>query len=136
MELRQNHRYRLTAQVGFTCEYANGDIQEGNGLTRDISKSGIFILSSAAPPLDAAVLFRVILPLPESPGTKLRGHGHVVRVEGEGFAVNADVAFRMQAEKHTRRRTSPKEEHAAAENSKQEAVSASDLKPKYLLHLQ
>ena len=136
MELRQNHRYRLTAQVSFTCGYANGDVREGKGLTRDISKSGIFILAPAAPPLDTAVILEVNLPLSEAPGTKLRSHGRVIRIEAEGFAVSADVAFRMQAEKHTRRRTSPKEEHADAESSEAKAVSGSGQKSRYALHLQ
>ena len=136
MELRQNHRYRLTAQVSFTWEFTSGDIHEGKGLTRDISKSGIFVLTPAAPPLDAAVLLEVILPLPETPGTKLRSHGHVIRIEPEGFAVDADVAFRMQAEKHTRRHSSPKDEHAGPESSDTKGISDSGPKSKYALHLQ
>ncbi len=136
MELRQDHRYRLTAQVSFTWEYAHGDIREGKGLTRDISKSGIFVLTPAAPPLDTAVLLEVILPLPETPGTKLRSHGHVIRIEPEGFAVDADVAFRMQAEKHTRRQTSPTDEHASPESNEAKGLSDMGPKNKYALHLQ
>lgn len=134
MELRQDHRYRLTAQVSFTCGGGKGDIREGTGLTRDISKSGIFVLSPAPPPLDTAIVLEVTLPLPEAPGTKLKSHGRVVRIEAEGFAVSADVAFRMLTEKHTRRRTSPEEAHADAASS--DAKAASGPKSRYALHLQ
>jgi len=134
VELRQNHRYRLAAQVSFSCKYANGDVKGGKGLTQDISKSGIFILAPAPPPLEAAVLLDVILPLPETTGTKLRSHGHVVRIEAEGFAVRTDVAFRLQAEKHAPSRTSPKQETTAAESSDAQPVSGP--KSKHVLYLQ
>lgn len=136
VELRQDHRYRLAAQVSFTCGGGKGDLREGTGLTRDISKSGIFILAPTPPPLDTAILLEVTLPLSEAPGTKLRSHGRVVRIEVEGFAVSADVAFRMLTEKHTRRRTSPEEEHADAASSDARAVSGSGPKSRYALHLQ
>ena len=133
MELRQNQRYRLAAQVIFTREYGSGITERLEGLARDISKAGIFVFAPAPPPENSVVSLEVTLPIHSSQtsGTLLRSHGHVVRSEFDGFAVSADVSFRLQGEKHSS--AAKTEETKSATTRHAAGVSA---KTKYPLHLQ
>jgi hypothetical protein len=98
VELRQNKRYRLKASVAFSWELLDGDSIQGEGHTRDISPAGVFVLTGFRPPLGASVKLEVVLPSlrEEHSGASLRTYGHVVRAEEIGFAVVADMGFRMQ----------------------------------------
>ena len=71
----------------------------GEGYTRDISPSGVYVLTSDRLPSGAVVKLEVALPSlrGQSSGACLRTHGHVVRSEEVGFAAVADMNFRMQA---------------------------------------
>ena len=133
MELRQTQRYRLAAQVNFTGEQENGITEKREGLTRDISKVGLFVFAPSPPPENSVVFLEVTLPVSSSAdsGTRLRSHGHVVRTELGGFAVSADVAFRLQSEKHS---SAAKAEAAKSGPARHTAGSAS--KTKYASHLQ
>jgi hypothetical protein len=99
MELRKTKRYRLTASVKFSWEHSEGSTMRGEGHTRDISPTGVFVLTSHQLPLGAAVKLGVSLPsqrTQQQPGALLRAVGHVVRSEELGFAALADMGFRMQ----------------------------------------
>lgn len=98
MNLRQSKRYRLRAPVTFSWEHSDGSAVRGEGYTRDISPSGVFVLTSDRLPSDAVVKLEVNLPSlrGEGIGACLRTHGHVVRSEELGFAAAADMGFRMQ----------------------------------------
>jgi PilZ domain len=98
VELRQNKRYRLKASVAFSWELPDGNSIQGEGHTRDISPAGVFVLTGFRPPLGASVKLEVVLPSlrEEHSGACLRTCGHVVRAEEIGFAVVADMGFRMQ----------------------------------------
>jgi len=121
MDERQNKRYQLKIAVKFSWENSQRSMSQGEGYTRDISPSGVFVLTGDRLPLGATVKLEVTLPSPrkEAPGALLRTRGHVVRSEQLGFAAVAEMGFRMQfPDARTRRRTSGnsgdhEEEHQA-----------------------
>jgi hypothetical protein len=98
VDLRQNKRYRLKVSVTFSWEQPDGSKARGEGYTRDISSSGVFVLTSDRLPSGTAVRLEVALPSlrEKTSGTSLQTQGHVVRSEEIGFAAAADVGFRMR----------------------------------------
>jgi len=70
----------------------------GEGHTRDISPSGVFVLTSDRLMSGTAVKLEVVLPSlhEEKTGASLRTQGHLVRSEEVGFAAVADMGFRMR----------------------------------------
>lgn len=97
MELRNRFRYRLSADAMFAWEGPEEGLFLGEGLIRDISLSGAFILSLACPPVGAQVQLDVCLdPKPLFGRQKIRilSDATVVRVEQsskcEGFATTTD----------------------------------------------
>lgn len=84
--------------MAFSWELPDGNSIEGEGHTRDISPAGVFVLTNFLPPLAAAVKLEVVLPSlrDEHSGACLHTVGHVVRAEEIGFAVVAEIGFRMQ----------------------------------------
>jgi hypothetical protein len=98
VEQRQSKRYRLKASVTFSWEHSDGSTMRGEGYTRDISPSGVYVLTSDRLPSGAVLELEVALPSlrGQRTGAYLRTHGHVVRSEEVGFAAAADMGFRMQ----------------------------------------
>ena len=85
--------------VKFSWESKQGGTSRGEGYTRDISPSGVFVVTSDRLPLGTTVKLEVALPSPrkkEASGASLRTRGHVVRSEQLGFAAVAEMGFRMQ----------------------------------------
>lgn len=113
----------------FSWENTQGSMSQGEGYTRDISPSGVFVLTGDRLPLGATVKLEVALPSPrkETSGAFLRTRGHVVRSEQLGFAAVAEMGFRMQfPDTHSSRNTSEnsgdhEDEHQA---SRKEVSSA------------
>jgi hypothetical protein len=96
MELRKEVRYRLDVPALFYWDNIEKRRLHGEGITRDISVFGAFIVSPTCPPVEVPLLFEVILPsLPGTmPVVRIKGEARVVRVDhpdagqGEnGFAV-------------------------------------------------
>jgi hypothetical protein len=96
MDMRKEIRYRLAAPAVFTWENFECKRLQGEGITRDISLLGAFIVSATCPPNRTSI--RVELALPSVIGIeadiRIIGEAQVVRVEhsrgghGEnGFAV-------------------------------------------------
>jgi hypothetical protein len=98
VELRKTKRYRLRASASFSWKSPSGETIRGLGYTRDISPSGVFVLTNDLVPSGTAVTLEVALPSlrGQTPGAFLRTVGHVVRRERAGFAAVADMGFRMQ----------------------------------------
>ena len=107
IELRQTHRYPLSA-AAFVCWPApNGSLDSCDGMTRDINTAGAFIWSLKVPPLGARVQLDIMLPnsMGGEIGPHLAGEGVVLRVEPDhtrasgtresGFAVS--VQFYVQS---------------------------------------
>lgn len=99
MELRRELRYRLEAPAIFFWEGANRRRFQGEGITRDISLQGAFILTATSPPADCSVQLDLFLPPITGMEASLRitGRVRVVRVDHhceergvDGFAVVGD----------------------------------------------
>jgi hypothetical protein len=99
MEMRKEIRYRLDAPAVFSWQGMHHRRFQGEGITRDISVQGAFILTVTMPPPDCAI--QVDLLLPSLTGMKsmmrITGKARVVRVEHpssdawiHGFAVITD----------------------------------------------
>jgi hypothetical protein len=98
MDRRTEVRYQLSARVVFSWEGPEQKRFQGEGVTRDISTKGAFILTQSCPPDQAAV--QMLFFLPPFHGTlataRIRAKAQVLRVEqaslGDeqcGFAVDS-----------------------------------------------
>lgn len=96
MEMRREIRYRLDAPALFSWESGQHKRFQGEGVTRDISVLGAFILTPTCPPVDVPVQVEVVLLTlhGREPVIRVCGPARVLRVEhtwegkGEnGFAV-------------------------------------------------
>jgi len=81
MELRKATRYRLHAPAFYWWESADGTLQEAQGVTRDISDRGVFIVAKQLPPAGVRVEINVHLPSVSSAArsAQLHGEGAVLR---------------------------------------------------------
>lgn len=98
-EMRKEMRYRLDAPAVFSWEGARQRRFQGEGITRDISVQGAFILTATMPPPDCAVQVDLLLPsLTDVKGMmRITGKARVIRLEHpssdtwiHGFAVVTD----------------------------------------------
>jgi hypothetical protein len=96
MEMRSEIRYRLDAAALFCWENGQHKRMQGEGITRDVSVFGAFILTPTCPPVDVPIQVEVLLPSRTGlkPAIRVSGMARVLRVdhsskgEGEnGFAV-------------------------------------------------
>lgn len=86
IELRKAKRYRLSAPALFLWAAQEGKLQSGQGVTRDMNASGVYVLTDALPPVGALVQLDILLPKLADPGfgMSLAGEGVVLRVESKG----------------------------------------------------
>jgi len=96
MEMRKEIRYRLDAPAVFTWEGVGHRRFQGEGITRDVSIQGAFILTATMPPPDCTIQVDLLLPSLAGMKTMMRvtGKARVIRVEHpssdtwiHGFAV-------------------------------------------------
>jgi len=96
VELRTIVRYRLGASVVFSWRGQRGAQLQGEGITRDISARGAFILTPTCPPAEVMVRMEIFLPPLREAGQSVRllTEGRVIRIEHpaaetarDGFAV-------------------------------------------------
>lgn len=99
MEMRKDIRYRLDAPAVFSWEGARHRRFQGEGLTRDISVQGAFILTATMPPPDCPIHVDLLLPslMGLNAAMRITGKARVIRVEQpssdtwiHGFAVVTD----------------------------------------------
>ena len=99
MEMRKDIRFRLDAPAVFSWEGARHKRFQGEGVTRDISVQGAFILTETMPPPDCPVQVDLLLPSLTGVMTTMRmtGKTRIIRVERpftetviRGFAVVTD----------------------------------------------
>src|ERR1700704_2002304 len=91
MEMRREMRYRLDAQALFSWESAQHTRLQGEGITRDISVFGAFILTPTCPPIDVPIQVEVVLP-------SLTGLKPVVRVSGAARVLRVDHSSNGEGE--------------------------------------
>jgi hypothetical protein len=99
MELRREIRYRLDAPAVFSWDGLDKRRFQGEGVTRDVSVQGAFILTATMPPPGCAVQVDLLLPSLAGMMSMMRitGRARVIRVERpsghtwiHGFAVVTD----------------------------------------------
>jgi hypothetical protein len=108
VELRTVTRCRLKCRVAFSWCEAGKRRRYSEGVTRDISSRGFFILASKSPPAGTALQYDILLPQLERtvPRIRIRGEGRVVRVEFASapagmvsFAAASESFFLFELEK-------------------------------------
>jgi hypothetical protein len=108
VELRAVTRCRLKCRVVFSWREAGKRRRHSEGVTRDISSRGLFILASKSPPAGTALRYDILLPQLERtlPRIRMQGEGRVVRVEPAaapagvvGFAAASESVFLLELEK-------------------------------------
>src|SRR6266705_1613625 len=91
MGMRREIRYRLDAPALFSWESAQHKCLQGEGVTRDISVFGAFIVTLTCPPVDVPIQVTVVLP-------SLTGRRPVIRVSGAARVLRVDHSSRGQGE--------------------------------------
>ena len=83
MERRGATRFQLKLVVAFSWTNEEGELQTGEGRTRDLTSRGIYVQSETMPPVGAHVEMDVIFPQPVSltSPAELHAGGRVVRIE-------------------------------------------------------
>jgi len=83
VELRKTNRYKLGAQVFFFWAEKKESEQYSQGITRDISTSGVYVQTNTLPEVGARILFDILLPKLANPGNgmHLTGDGVVLRID-------------------------------------------------------
>jgi len=102
IELRRAKRYRLSATALFEWVPEKGAPHNGEGVTRDINASGVYVVTDALPPVGALIQMEVLLPKLENPGVGmiLAGEGEVLRVEPRGTRGVATIGGGFAASVH------------------------------------
>jgi hypothetical protein len=99
MEARASVRYRFGTPAVFSWEGQSGGRLKGEGITRDISVGGAYILTPTCPPPKVVIQLEIFLTSPGTTGRSLRiaAEGRVLRVEHPakgkargGFAVASE----------------------------------------------
>jgi hypothetical protein len=100
VELRRARRYPLSAAVTFCWDPGDGILQEGHGITLDISSSGVFVITDLVPRAGGRLELEIFLSPAgrQSKFVRLHGEGKVVRTNmtgaKSGFA--AEVLFQPE----------------------------------------
>jgi hypothetical protein len=98
---RRFQRFPLQVPAVFFWKGPRGSLQKSEGLTRDISASGVFIMAENCPPAESSIRFEVKLPALDASGppVRIRAAGQVVRTDVQtgritkGFAVHSSRKF-------------------------------------------
>lgn len=81
MDRRHHKRFNLEATARFSWTDAVGVRWQGRGLTRDISETGVFVLTPHCPPSGVNVRLQVRNSDLSTSGLMMQTRGQVVRVE-------------------------------------------------------
>ena len=94
----------MRAPVIFRWKKSRSERFQGEGVTRDVSVAGVYVLTSTCPPVDSIIQMDVVLqPLFSTPKTRIKAEMRVLRVEhdiasegrsgfsavGKGFSLHA-----------------------------------------------
>lgn len=79
---RQRNRYDLKASVAFLWKDSEGERYRGKGRLRDISESGVFVLTDMQPPEGVTVFLEVLFgPFRNGSAVAIDSQGEVIRIE-------------------------------------------------------
>jgi len=97
MDRRERRRFDVSAPVAYAWTSSGAIQHSAEGVTRDVSESGVFIIADALPPVGAAVQFEVSFSFRDNSQIEMRAQGRVLRVEAtngdkmqRGFAAATD----------------------------------------------
>ena len=90
-EMRREVRYRLDAPVLFSWESSQHARLQGEGVTRDLSVLGAFILTPTCPPVEVPIQVEIVLP-------SLTGLKPVIRVSGAARVLRVDHSSKGNGE--------------------------------------
>jgi hypothetical protein len=95
-------RYDITSGVAYWWLSEEGSVRAGEGVTRNISCSGVLIEAGECPPLGVSVQLTVYLPRARGGGlgSKLIGEGVVARIAGSEAEARFDETGRFAASVH------------------------------------
>ncbi len=81
-ERRRAIRYRMSTSVVFRWEGPDNELFQGEGVTRDMSVAGVFVLTATCPPPNAVVQMEVLLPVSDGASkVRMKSDMTVMRVE-------------------------------------------------------
>ena len=83
---RKSVRFALQAPVILWWKDKNGNDQQGEGCTRDISETGVFVLAADCPSAGASVRLRVFLPA-------LRGAPRALQMDVDARVLRTEQAY-------------------------------------------
>jgi PilZ domain-containing protein len=108
-ERRKHVRYEVRVPVFFSWKRRGGAVFRSEGITRDISLRGAYVLSAICPPVDTFIEMEILLPRPlPAPNLLIVGKVRIQRVEssltkkrdrgfsavGSGFVVRTSLRCR------------------------------------------
>jgi len=111
VERRKAIRYRMSTAVIFRWSGPDNERFQGEGVTRDMSVAGVFVLTSTCPPPNAFIQMEVILPFLDGvSNARMKSEMTVLRVEHDiaeskrsGFsALGAGFSLRTFSKKASR----------------------------------
>lgn len=129
-ERRKSTRYRVGAPALFFWKNGRGERFQGEGVTRDISVVGAYVLTATCPPGDLAVDLEIILPsIHGASKPRIKAKTRVLRVEhkveggvrsgfsviGDGFALG--TASMVRSKSRSVREESNGEEESGRSNN-------------------
>ena len=84
VERRKVVRYRMRTAVIFRWNGPDNERFQGEGVTRDMSVAGVFVLTATCPPPNAVVQMEVLLPLLDGvSNARMKSEMRILRVEHE-----------------------------------------------------
>ena len=108
MEMRKVARYRLVTKVSFIWALQSGRSLSGEGMTRNINISGVYIMTDGLPPVGALIQMDIFLPnlTDAGSGMQLYGEGVVLRAEPRDAkdADSFESGFAASVQFYTKRR--------------------------------
>jgi hypothetical protein len=82
VERRRTIRYRMRTPVVFRWKGPDNEHFQGEGVTRDMSVAGVFVLTAACPPPNAVVQMEVLLPVSDGASkVRMKSDMTVLRLE-------------------------------------------------------
>src|SRR5579863_9782479 len=82
LERRRAIRYRMSTSVIFRWKRPDNQRFQAEGVTRDMSVEGVFVLTGTPPPVNAVIQMEVILPLSDGASkARMKSEMKVLRVD-------------------------------------------------------
>lgn len=84
MDRRLHKRFDLSAPVTYSWKDRPGIRRTGQGTTRDVSESGLFVLTDLVPPVGTTIQFEVSFSFRDDSRVQMRAKGIILRANSNG----------------------------------------------------